>query len=102
MSTTITRVYDTLANEQKVVDLQRSSALVLVGADQRSALSEVDAGRVLDAFATQNAMANFYEANAHGVMKAAADIGVRPSPLDANSRVVLNWECGHTGAPLIP
>jgi hypothetical protein len=98
----ITDLYNTLANAQKIVDLQRSSAIVLIGADQRSKLSEVDAGRVLDAVAVQYAMANFYKANARGAMKAAADFGVRSSSLDARSRLVLNWECGHGDAPPIP
>lgn len=47
----IASFYDGLYNEQKVIDIQRSSSLVLFGAYERNRLSQVDAGRVLDAVA---------------------------------------------------
>lgn len=96
---TIAGFYSTLANAQKVVDLQRSSALVLFGAFERARLSEADAGRVLDAVAIQRSMSGFYGMNADGLLQKAAALGVGPAALDQDDRARLSWECHGDAEP---
>lgn len=91
----LAELYDGLANQQKVVDLQRSNSQVLFGAHERDALSPSDAGRVLDAVANERAMANFYAANGKGLLAKAADLGARPPALGPEERVALATLCGH-------
>jgi hypothetical protein len=90
----VTQFYDNLANAQKVVDLQRSNALVLFGADERTKLSEVDAGRVLDAVSVEQHMTDFYQANAQSLLKTARGLGVNAPSIGPDERAVLDWECG--------
>ncbi|THD65263.1 hypothetical protein [Phenylobacterium sp.] len=94
----LAELYDGLANQQKVIDLQRSNSLVLFGAHERNALNPSDAGRVLDAVANERAMADFYTGNGKALLAKAADMGVRPPALAPDEREALAVLCGH-GSP---
>jgi hypothetical protein len=92
--------YDRLYNDQKVIDVQRSSGLVLFGAYERNALSQEDAGRVLDAVAIERNLTNFHAANSAALLKGAASFGLRPPPLNSNERASIALLCG--GASIQP
>lgn len=78
--------YDLLAANQKVIEYQRPPAFVLLGASERQALSQEDAGRVLDAAATMQVGAYFNRANTKRLLHEAFDMGIPPPPLSASMR----------------
>lgn len=95
-------LYDALGNQQKVIDIQRSSSQVLFGAYERDALSQADAGRVLDAVAVERQLTNFHTSNGMSLLARAADLGVRPDPLSSSARGELARLCGQGGASSPP
>jgi hypothetical protein len=94
--------YDELKNEQGVIDIQRSNALVLVGAHERRALSQADAGRVLDAIAVEREITNFHVLNGTSLMRGAAEMGLKPPPLPASVRNRIAQLCGQAGPSAVP
>ena len=90
--------YDTLANEKNVVDIQRSSALVLIGALERRRLNEADANRVLDAAATARLLTNFHLFNAAGLLRRAEELGVKSEPLTPIAKSEIAVLCSHAAA----
>jgi hypothetical protein len=77
----LTTLYDGLATEKSVVDIQRSSALILIGTLERQRLNEADANRVLDAAATGRMLTKIHIGNATSILRVAEALGVKPQPL---------------------
>jgi len=88
-------VYDSLANENKVVDIQRASSLILTGALERRTLDPEDARQVLDAVATERKLTNSHMYNAATLLRGAAAFGIKAPPLTSAQLVRLEAICGH-------
>jgi hypothetical protein len=87
--------YDALANQNKVVDIQRASSLVLTGALERQTLGLEDAGRVLDAVATERKITNFHMSNATSLLRGAEAFGIKAPPMTSAQKSGLEAICGH-------
>jgi hypothetical protein len=96
---TLAAFYDHLANEKDVVNIQRSSALVLIGASERDTLDHEDARRVLDAVSNARLLTNFHISNAQGLIQQAEKLGVKAPPLppEQQSDIALLCEPGANG-----
>lgn len=86
--------YDTVSNEQKVVDVQRTNAQVLIGADERQTLGPSETGRILDAVGVERRLTYFHISNGEGLLELAAEMGVTPPQLTPEGRRSLSWLCG--------
>jgi hypothetical protein len=87
--------YDMLANQNKVVDIQRASSLVLTGALERRTLDPEDTRRVLDAVATERKLTNFHMYNAATLLRGAEAFGIKAPPLTSAQLVRIEAICGH-------
>lgn len=96
---TLADFYDQLANEKDVVNIQRSSALVLIGALERDTLDREDTRRVLDAVSSERLLTNFHISNAQGLIQQAEKLGVKVPPMtpDQQSNIALLCEPGANG-----
>jgi len=80
-----------------VVDIQRSSSLVLVGAAERNALDKEDAHRVLDAVATDRLLTKIHSGNANTLLRLVEGLGAKAPPLSAEQQAEIGELCGHGG-----
>ena len=87
--------YDSLANQTKVVDIQRASSLVLTGALERRTLDPEDTRRVLDAVATERKLTSFHMYNAASLLREAAAFGIKAPPLTSAQLVRIAAICDH-------
>jgi len=91
-------IYDALAHEEGVVDIQRSSSLVLVGAAERDALDREDAHRVLDAVATERLLTQFHADIATSLLSKIEGLGVKAPALTAEQQAGIRALCGRGGS----
>lgn len=94
----VARFFDGLNGERGVIDVQRSSGLVLFGANERDMLNPEDAGRVLDAVAVERQITHFHRLNGAELLTQAAAMGIRPPPLAPDERAELLQLCGQGGS----
>jgi hypothetical protein len=90
--------YDRLSNEQKVVELQRSHALTLIGTEDLQELSQADKSRILEATAIERKLAVIHAANGQDILESAGKLGVRPVGLSPDARNALSQMCGKSAS----
>lgn len=86
--------YAGLTNQNKVVEEQRASALVLFGAQERDRLEGADASRVLDAVAVARQITGFHTGNAEWLLDKVRDLGIKTPPLTSRQRQRIAELCG--------
>ena len=91
--------YDALANQNKVVDIQRASSLILKGALERDTLDREDTRRVLDAVATERLLTNIHISNATSLLRGVEAFGIKAPPLTSVQKFRIEALCGHRPAP---